>query len=588
MKIRRGIPVVDGIVIAEAFVLEAEHFRLPTQRIPKGGVEDEHWIEREVTRFDEAIEAAKGEVAELKSTIADEVTTQTADIFTFQIGLYEDESGFLKPVRALINRGVAAEHAITRQVNSMRKRWAGSGVEFLVTKVSDLDDFERRLIRLLLGERRETIKDLKSPVIVIARDLTPQQTAELPKEIVLGFATDHGGKTSHTAILAQSLDIPAVVGLGLITGDVVGGELVILDGRGGKVVVDPDEATLALYRRRKLEFDEDKRGLDELLTLPAETLDGHRVRLFANIGSPDEIAGSIRFGAEGIGLYRTEFLYDDDHPDPSEEDHYAAYARAIEALGRRPLVIRTLDLGADKFRPAGLAQEQNPFLGCRSIRYCLMEKEDVFVRQLRAILRVSALRDSDVRLMLPMISSLEEFNRAKEVIEDVKVELNAEGEPFRHDIPIGIMIEVPSAALLADVLAQHADFFSIGTNDLVQYVLAVDRTNEKVQELYQPAHPAMFRLVLNVIKAARRHKIPVSICGELSGDPRFTLPLLGLGMRDLSMAPALIPRIKRFVRATSAQEAGRAVDQVLQFEDAQGTLTFLDRQAREIDPGFFR
>jgi len=585
MKIRRGIPVVDGIVIAEAFVLEAENYRLPTQRFTKGGgAEDPGWGERELARFERAVEAAKAELAELQASIADEVTAKVANIFVFQRGLYEDETEFLKPVRAMIGRAVATEHAVTRRVSSIRKMWAG--VPFLATKVADLDDFEQRLLRHLLGQRRETIKDLKTPVVVIARDLTPQQTAELPKS-VLGFAIDHGGKTSHTAILAQSLDIPAVVGLGQITGDVVGGELVILDGRGGKVIVDPDDATLALYQRRKQEFEEDKRGLHELRTLPAETLDGHRIHLFANIGSPDEIARALEFGAEGIGLYRTEFLYDDDHPDPSEEDHYDAYSRGIDSLGGRPLVIRTLDLGADKFRPAGLEHEQNPFLGCRSIRYCLMEQEDVFRRQLRAILRVSAQRDADVRLMLPMISSLEEFNLAKEMIEDVKADLRADGEAFRVDLPVGIMIEVPSAALLADVLAQHADFFSIGTNDLVQYVLAVDRTNEKVQNLYQPAHPAVFRLVLGVVKAARRHKIPVSICGELSGDPRFTLPLLGLGMRDLSMAPALIPRIKRFVRATSAQEAGRTVDRVLQLEDARGTLEFLDHQAREIDPAFF-
>lgn len=582
MKIRRGIPVVDGVVIAEAFVLEAEHYRLPTQRLPRAGGVDSEWIDAEWQRFQQAVAAAKDEVNRLKETISDQVPADVARILEFQVGLYDDPQ-FTQAVREQLERGVSVEHAVTRRVTSFRKVWAG--IPFLASKLTDLDDFERRLLRHLLGEKRESLKDLTTQVIVIARDLTPQQIAELPADRVLGFATDHGGKTSHTAILAQGLDLPAVVGLGMITGDVTGGELVILDGRRGKVIVDPDEATLKLYRQRQKEFVKYQKGLDELVTLPAETLDGHRIRLFANIGYPEEIRQALKFGAEGIGLYRTEFLYDEDNPDPDEEDHFTAYSRALEELGGRPLVIRTLDLGADKFRPEGIEHEQNPFLGCRSIRYCLMEREDVFVRQLRAILRVST--RGDVRIMLPMISSLEELNLAKDMIEDVKAELRASGQPINEEIPVGIMIEVPSAALLADVLAQHADFFSIGTNDLVQYVLAVDRTNEKVQDLYQPAHPAMFRLVLQAVKAARRHKIPVSICGELSGDPLFTLPLLGLGLRDLSMAPALIPRIKRFIRSISGAEAGRAIDDVLKLDDARRTLDLLGQLAKQIDPDFF-
>jgi len=582
VKIRRGIPVVDGIVIAEAFVLEFENYRLPTQRFEQAQPPSPERAAIEQGRFFKAVASAKVEVEEIKERISGEVSPEVAGVLEFQTGLYDDET-FHEYVRQQILEGTSPEHAVSKRVTAYRKQFSTS--PFTLRLLPDLDDFEHRLLRHLLGEKRESLKDLTSPVIVIARDLTPQQAAELPRQWVLGFATDHGGKTSHTAILAQSLHVPAVVGLGSITGDVTGGELVILDGREGKVIVDPDEATLRRYRVRQEKFLAFQRGLDELRTLPGETLDGHRVHMLANIEYPEEIEQALKFGAEGIGLYRTEFLYSEQNPEPSEEDHYTAYVRATELLGPRPLVIRTLDLGADKFVPEGLGQEQNPFLGCRSIRYCLMEREDIFIRQLRAILRVST--RGDVRIMLPMISSLEELQRAKAMIDEVKADLRREGHAIREDIPVGIMVEVPSAALVSDVLARNADFFSIGTNDLVQYVLAVDRVNQKVQELYQPAHPAVFRLVLQTIEAARRHKIPVSICGEVSGDFHFTLPLLGLGLRDFSMAPSLIPKIKRFIRSVTAVEAGRAVDAVLKIEDASHTLEYLEQRAREIDPAFF-
>ncbi|RMG11439.1 MAG: phosphoenolpyruvate--protein phosphotransferase [Planctomycetota bacterium] len=584
MRIVKGIPVVDGIVIARSFVLQDESYLLPPQVAVEPSPE---WVQGEWERFQRAVESAKAEVRQVADELAQqaplgEAATDVTRIMGFQAGLYEDPT-FAEAVREQIEAGIAPEHAVSKRVATYRKQFELD--PFTRRLLPDLEEFERRLLRHLLGEQRISLRDLKEPVVLIARDLTPQQAAELPPEWVLGFATDLGGKTSHTAILAQSLHIPAVVGLGHITGVVTGGELVILDGRQGKVVIDPDEVTLRSYEQRRERYSVLQRALEELVALPAETLDGHQVRLFANIEYPEEIQQALRVGAEGIGLYRTEFLYDERNPDPSEEDHYAAYSRAIELLGDRPLVIRTLDLGADKFVPEGLDHEPNPFLGCRSIRYCLLEREDVFIRQLRAILRASV--RGDVRIMLPMISSLEELQAAKAVIEEVKGELRRSGHAIREDIPVGIMIEVPAAALMADVLARYADFFSIGTNDLVQYVLAVDRVNPKVQDLYQPAHPAVFRLILSTIAAARRHKIPVSICGELSGDPHFTLPLLGLGMRDLSMAPSLIPKIKRFIRSITAVDAGKAVDTMLGLHDATETLEYLDARAREIDPAFF-
>jgi phosphoenolpyruvate-protein phosphotransferase (PTS system enzyme I) len=576
-----GIPVVDGVVIAEALVLEAEKYRLPgTQRMARGS--DAEFSKAERARYREAVQAAKDEIAAQIAKFEKDAGPMVAILGVHQ-GFLEDEAGFHKPVEDYIDEGLNGTQATARHVNVIRRKFRQS--PHTARLLPDLDDLETTLIRHLLGEERETLDDLTVPVVVIARDLTPQQTANLNLKMVQGFATDEGGKTSHTAILAQSLDLPAVVGLGRVTDVVTGGELVVIDGRAGKVIVDPDEATLLRYQERQKRFQAQKSGLEELKALPAETLDGHRLRLLANIAKPDEIHVAISAGAEGIGLYRTEFLYSDENPDPSEEYHLKEYTRAIELLGGRPLVIRTLDLGADKFTPAGIGAENNPFLGCRSIRYCLMEREDVFMRQLRAILRASS--SGDVRIMLPMISGLEELQRAKAMIEDAKAELRHEGIPFREEIPVGIMIEVPSAALMADALAKHADFFSIGTNDLVQYVVAVDRTNQKVQELYEPAHPAVFRLLLKTIEAARRNKIPVSICGELSGDPMFTLPLIGLGMRDLSMAPSLIPRIKRFVRSITAIEAGRDMDQVLTHSTAGDNRGYLGRRARDLDPEFF-
>lgn len=586
MRTLSGIPVVDGVVIAEALVLEAEKYRLPkTQRLGHGRA-DAGAIEAERLRYRQAVETAKEDISakiaevEARST---GLSTPVLMVLHFHRMMLEDEGEFNQPVEGHIDDGQSAEHAVARRVGFYRRRF--QALPATARLLPDLDDLEQSLLRQLLGEKRETLRDLTVPVVVIARDLTPQQTASLDLRWVQGFATDQGGKTSHTAILAQSLDLPAVVGLGRVTDVVTGGELVIIDGRAGKVIVDPDEATLLRYQERQRKFQAQKLGLEELRALPAETLDGHGMRLFANIAKPDEIVLAMSSGAEGIGLYRTEFLYSDENPDPSEEDHLREYTQAIDHLGDRPLVIRTLDLGADKFVPAGLGGEANPFLGCRSIRYCLMEREDVFLRQLRAILRASS--KGDVRIMLPMISSLEELKRAKRLIQDVKDDLRSEGVSFREDIPVGIMIEVPSAALMSDVLAKHADFFSIGTNDLVQYVVAVDRTNQKVQELYEPAHPAVFRLLLTTIEAARRNKIPVSICGEMSGDPEFTLPLIGLGLRDLSMAPSLIPRIKRFVRSITAIEAGRAMDEVLTHGDSTLNRAYLGRRARELDPEFF-
>ncbi|MBI3723977.1 phosphoenolpyruvate--protein phosphotransferase [bacterium] len=587
MKLKKGVAVNAGVVIGSAFVLVKGRIGAQ-QRFLKTRTTEA--AQKELDRFRKAVELAIGEAQEEAEKTRQEVATlkiaaSLAEIFHFQVMMFEDIN-FLEFVRDKVETKYwSAEHAVQRFYSKQKKIFSQHKNESLRTRTQDLDAAEDKLMKHLVGETRSEFDGITEPVILVARDLTPSETSKLPKDKILGIATDFGGKTSHTAIIAVNRGIPAVVGLGNITADVQGGETLILDGGAGKVVIDPDNETLAKARDREKTFEGLRKVLDDERTLPAETLDGHAVRLYANIEFPSEIEEAIKEGALGIGLYRTEFLYDDTNTDPTEEQHIAAYKEAIERLQGRPLVIRTLDLGADKFSPDDLGYEKNPFLGCRSIRYCLYEKPDIFRRQLRAILRVSKL--GNVKIMLPMISALEELREAKNVIQEVMGELRDENLPFNEDIEVGIMIEVPSAALCADLLAQECSFFSIGTNDLVQYALAVDRVNAKVAYLYQPTHPAIFRLLLRIIEAGRRKRIPVSICGEISGEPSFTLPLVGLGMRDLSMAPSSVPRIKHLVRSISAREASRIADTALTFQDAKRADDFLRQKAKEIFPELF-
>ncbi|HVY62142.1 MAG TPA: phosphoenolpyruvate--protein phosphotransferase, partial [Planctomycetota bacterium] len=442
---------------------------------------------------------------------------------------------------------------------------------------------EKRIHKALSGQHGEELKHLKESVVLIARDLTPAQTVHLDREKIAGFATDAGGSTSHTAIVARAAKIPAIVGLSNVTGQVAAGDVVIVDGTRGKLIVNPDEATLKDYRAKEKAFIEFERDLAELRDLPAETLDGHKITLLANIEFPSEIPDAIANGAEGIGLYRTEFLYVD-NPEPDEETHFRAYRDAVRACEGRPLVIRTLDLGADKFLDSMIRVEPNPFLGCRSIRYCF-QRIDLFKTQLRAILRASA--DGPIKLMLPMISSLSEVRKAKLVINDVMDDLEREKILFDPKVPIGIMVEVPSAALLADFLAEEVSFFSIGTNDLVQYTLAVDRVNEKVADLYQPSHPAVLRLLLSVIEAGVKHGVDVSMCGEMSGEVKYTRPLIGLGLRNFSISPGSIPEVKQMTRATTLRGAVEEAETIFGFRDSKQIDNALREKARRVIPQLF-
>ena len=536
----RGAPVSPGIVIGPAFVLESEGVRIPRQFI----MPDE--VPAEIERFQEAIAQARDEVQGLQQRISDdsESSASLAGIFKAHVMMLED-TGWTERVMGLIrHKHFTAEFALSdilrRYVHTLERL----GDAYIAQRTADIFDIERRVLNKLMGERREDLSHLDEPVIVVSASLSPSQTVSLDREHILGFVTDAGGRTSHTAILARALEIPAVVGLGNISQEVTNSDVLIVDGVRGVVVVNPDEATIVHYRARQRDIHvAEVKVSDEVRGLPSITKDGREIRLQANIEFPYEVETSIHYGASGVGLYRTEFLYHSIDKPPDEEDHFSAYAEAMDHLGDRPITIRLLDLGADKF-PSG-RPEANPFLGLRSIRL-LLNNEALLRTQLRAIFRASVY--GNPLIMLPLISTLGEVLRTKEVVEDVKRELIQEGVDFNPDIPLGIMIEVPSAALIADLLAPECDFFSIGTNDLIQYTLAVDRDNANVAQLFSPADPAVLRLIRTTVKAAERCNIPVSICGEMAGEPMFLLLLIGLGLTDLSVGAKMIPELKHAVR----------------------------------------
>ncbi len=579
MHLKKGVAVSPGISIRRAYVLDTEELSIPERIIPDAEVPGA------LERYKKARQKAVVELVELQHRVEVQLGQELSNIFTAHQLLIEDPTLVGQVVERIRGERQAPEYAVTRTYRAAAKRMQGFNDRVFAERVRDIWDVENRLIRHLVGERLEEFRSLNEDVILIAVDLTPSQTANLDKDKTVGFATDQGGRTSHTAIVAKALGIPAVVGLGNITQEVSNGDLVIIDGRKGIVIVDPDEATLADYRNKERLYRAFQSELSAIRDLPAETIDGYRIHLWANIESPEEIEFALANGAEGIGLYRTEFLYLD-NPAPSEDDHFQAYKRSIELLDGKPLIIRTLDLGGDKFflGDDNAAPEKNPFLGCRSIRYCF-EHLDVFKIQLRAILRASAY--GPVRVMIPMVSSMRELKRVHNILDDVRSALDDEGVHYKRRIPVGIMVEVPSAALVADQLSKKTDFFSVGTNDLVQYTLAVDRVNERVASLYQPIDPSVLRLVANVIKVGREKSKPVSMCGEMCGEVEYTLPLIGLGLTHLSLAPAMIPEVKAVIRSISMRDAKKLVDNIRNADDPLKTERYLRDRVRKIIPQLF-
>jgi phosphoenolpyruvate-protein phosphotransferase (PTS system enzyme I) len=578
MEIKRGIPVSPGVAIGPALVLDTDWFRIPQRNIAPEAVTEE--LHRLRVAMAAAAAAARGQ----QQTITDRLGKQYGAIFGAHALLVEDPT-LTREVESLIKeQHFAAEYAVSRVIRRYAKALESIDHGPLSTRSADLFDIERSVLEHLLGQRREGVRNLQQPVVILAHDLTPSETAALDRDKVHAFATEAGGRASHTAIMAAGMEIPAVVGLGKFVTDVSGGDSVIVDGNRGVLILNPDAETLARYETARTTFRRFESTLVGLRDLPAETKDGHPIILLGNIEFPAEATHCLERGAAGVGLYRTEFLYLGKDKDPTEEEHMEAYLGVLRALGPgKPVVIRTLDVGADKFsiKSEPAVHERNPSLGLRSVRLCLRNLT-LFKTQMRAILRASAL--GDVRIMFPMVSTLLELRQCKMILAEVKEDLEEEGAAFNRDLPVGTMIEVPAAALMAEQMAREVDFFSIGTNDLTQYTLAADRTNETVAVLYTPGDPAVLRLIEMVMKAGRNRNVQVNLCGEMSGDPIYTMLLLGMGLRQLSLTPHSIPEVKKIIRSVTLDEAKQVAEEAMRLETARDVNNYLREHARRVLP----
>lgn len=565
-----GIGVSPGIVVGRVFVLDDEERRIPKRSIKKTDVN------KHLARLATAIEISATELTRVREQAEKNIGKEAAQIFGFHVGMLRDKNLTGAIEKVIREDLVTAEHAVDRVFGMWAERFGAMGDSAFTTKVNDITDLSSRVIGHLVGEHDTSIEEIEDGAIVVARELTPSQTVGFDRNKVVAIATDLGGRTSHTSIVARALSIPAVVGMRSLSDRLSDGDIVIIDGGRGVVVIDPDDDTIEHYLSEEVVRGQHQLTLREMASLEPVTTDGVRIEVLGNIEFAEEVEHVIEYGGEGVGLYRTEFLYLASQREPTEAEHYAAYKACIDQLAGKPLTIRTMDLGADKYTQAQAENpERNPALGLRSIRYCL-KNLPMFKRQLRAILRASA--HGPVKLMLPLVTGTEELRQAKHLIRDVMEDLAEEGKAFDEELPIGIMVEVPSAALMAPALAREVDFFSVGTNDLVQYTLAVDRTNEQVADLFAPGHPAVLKLIRDVVRAGRRRNVPISCCGEAAGDIEFAALLMGLGVRTLSVSPGNVPGIKRLVRSISIDRCERLAKKAISFDsDTQVSMYVRDR-----------
>jgi len=555
----KGVSASPNIAIGKAFVYEKE-LKFKRRTI------DEKEVDNELKRLDNAIAKSKSELVELRDETAKKIGEKEAKIFEAHL-LMLDDPALITEVKKRIRSMTNAEAAVDEVVRSFVAMFDQMEDQYMKERAIDVQDVGERIIRNLLGKEFGSLADLREQVVVIADSLTPSDTARMDKAKVVGFATNVGGVTSHVAIIAREYGIPAVVGMRDVTKHVKSGDLVIVDGGNGTVIVRPDEETIIRYRGLMTDLERQRKELEKLRELPAVTLDGRKVEIAANIGEPEEVATALANGAEGVGLLRTEFLYHGRSSLPTEEDQFTAYKTIAEKMGERPVIVRTLDIGGDKPPPyLEMPKELNPFLGWRAIRISL-DLTDVFKTQLKAILRAGV--HGNLKIMFPMISSVDEVRKAKKILEDAKKELMEKGVSFRKDVDVGIMVEIPSAAVIADSLAEEVDFFSIGTNDLTQYTLAVDRTNEKISHLFDELHPAVLRLIRNVIDSAHIKGIWTGMCGEMAGNPLATPILLGLGLDEFSMSSMSIPEVKKIIRSASVAETRELAKKALDLPTAE-------------------
>lgn len=548
----KGIGVTPQIIIGKAYLVDRGKIEAPAKVLP------ENQVPWEVERFRAAVEESKKQLHQAKEKLLHEDAVGPAYILDAHLLLLEDKNLIDTTVDTIKQSWINSEWALKINLDRVRKIFNSIDDEYLKSRKTDLDYIEQRILRNLLGKGGESLAQIKEEVIVVAHDLSPADTAQMAKDKITAFVTDMGGKTSHTAIMARSLEIPAVVGSEIATHNVDTGDTLIVDGVTGVVVVNPSPEIIQEYQDRHRSRQKVERELFQYRDLPAETLDGFRVNILANIELVEEIPSVLDHGAEGIGLYRTEYLYLNRKDLPSEEEHFQAYKTVVEKISPHPAVIRTLDIGGDKFiSHLELAEEMNPAMGLRAIRFSLKER-DIFKVQLRAMLRASAY--GKVKILLPMISGVTEIREVRKILNEVRLGLTAERVPSDPKIDIGIMMEVPSAATIADILAKEVDFFSIGTNDLIQYTLAIDRVNEYVTHLYEPLHPAILRLVKQMVQAAHNAGIRVAMCGEMAGDPLYVPILVGLELDELSMNVLSIFRVKKILRAYTLRECKGLVD----------------------------
>jgi phosphotransferase system enzyme I (PtsI) len=576
----RGIPVSAGVSRGKILVLGKTHHTIAKQTL------NESELSAEVSRLEKSLLQTRQEILDVQRKVTAAMGASEGSIFDAHLLVLEDRTLIDEVVRLINEQKVNAEYAFHTVAERYAATLAAIEDEYLRERAGDMRDVTTRVLNNLLGKPdASNLRDLTEPVIVISHDLSPSNTAQMDRTKVLGFATDIGSRTSHTAIMARSMRIPGVVGLNNLSDQLQTGQYALLDGFNGTLILNPTDQTLFEYGqliRKQVSLEE---KLRDVLLKPAVTLDGRQITLSANIEQADDIESVKASGAEGVGLFRTEYLFITRNQLPDEEQQYQAYRRVAEALKPQPVVIRTLDLGGDKFLShLQVPTEMNPFLGWRAIRFCL-EQRDLFRAQLRAILRASA--HGNVKMMYPMISCLRELTEANALVDEYKAELRKEGLAFDDKLEIGAMIEIPSAVFIADALAKRLKFFSIGTNDLIQYSLAVDRMNEKIAHLYEPTHPAIVHLIKNTVDAARRHNVWVGVCGEMAGDPLMTPLLLGLGVDELSAAPAVVPQIKYMVRRMKTSEMQALAEFALKSEDGVAILERCQQIARENAPGLF-
>ena len=565
-KIIQGIQASDGISIAPCYL-----FVEPNLNIDKKTIDNP---QEEITRFDNAMHESKVQLTKIRNTAEEALGAEHAAIFDAHL-LVLDDPELINPIKeAIEQKSVNAESALEDKANEFIQIFESMDNEYMKERAADIRDVSKRIKANLLGVELPSPATIDHEVIVVAHDLTPSDTAQLNKQFVKGFVTNIGGRTSHSAIMARSLEIPAVVGTKSIIDEVNNGDILIIDGEAGVVIVDPTEEEISEYTERARQVEQDKEELKQFVDEKTETKDGHHVELAANIGTPKDVDSVIENGGEGVGLFRTEFLYMGRDNMPTEDEQFESYKTVLEAMDGKPVVVRTLDIGGDKeLSYLDMPEELNPFLGYRAIRLCL-DREDIFRPQLRALLRASTY--GTLKIMFPMVATIDEFRQAKSILLDEKEKLKSEGHDVSDDIEVGIMVEIPATAMIAKQFAKEVDFFSIGTNDLIQYTFAADRMSEHVSYLYQPFNPSLLHLIKNVIDASHEADIWTGMCGEMAGDSRAIPLLLGLGLDEFSMSATSILKARRQMKSLTTDEMKKLSDEALQCSTSEEVLDLVN------------